>query len=130
MAVDKYLIPLGITRPTPGTTVGGYFIWLTLPPGLVASKIAQRAKDEMSLLIGEGPLFKVEGAATASGSFDTDSCPTNGSSTFVKGHDDLENYIRICFSYEDEDKLEEGVMRLAALIERADIKDGFKSQSC
>lgn len=57
------------------------------------------------------------------GSPGADTCPTNGAAgTFVPGHDDLEKYIRICFSYEEEENLAEGVIRLAALIKRNNME--------
>ncbi|EEP82173.1 conserved hypothetical protein [Uncinocarpus reesii 1704] len=78
---------------------GGYFVWLALPPREKASRLAARAKAEENLLIGEGTMFQVEGDVSNHGA-----------------RHDLEQYIRLCFAYEEEGNLAEGVQRLANLI--------------
>ena len=98
-AITKYLIPLGITLPlrTDGEIVGGYFLWLTLPHPLSADDVAKRAKTEENLIIAPGSLFTVYG-------------DTEGSSN-------LERNFRLCFAWEDEKLLEEGIQRLGVVVE-------------
>jgi DNA-binding transcriptional MocR family regulator len=48
------LIPLGICLPqTDRDTVGGYFIWLTLPKPLKGGVLAQRAKEEENVVVAQ-----------------------------------------------------------------------------
>ena len=65
-----------------------------------ASHLAEKAKKEENLLISEGSIFGVEGDETLNSGCERD----------------LEGFIRICFAWEEEHLLEEGVKRLARLI--------------
>ena len=103
-AVREYLLPLSVTfdEADKAGVAGGYFLWLRLPPGMKASELARKAKEEENVLISEGSIFGVE-----------------GDETLNKGSErDLEGFIRICFAWEEESLLEEGVKRLARLIGR------------
>lgn len=99
-AINKYLLPLGLTMPQPNRdVVGGYFIWLTLPKPLLAEEIARRALAE-SVIIAEGSLFTVQGDPNGEkGSFERD--------------------FRLCFSWEEEASLKEGIERLGRVIRRS-----------
>ncbi|KAL1953496.1 hypothetical protein VTO42DRAFT_2749 [Malbranchea cinnamomea] len=103
-AAREHLLPLGVTfdDPQQNGVTGGFFLWLRLPSGLKASELARKAKDEENLLISEGSIFGVEGDETLN----------TGSER------DLEGYVRICFAWEEEELLEAGVKRLAAVIGR------------
>lgn len=83
--------------------LGGYFIWLKLPPGIKASHLAAKASELENLLIGGGTMFQVEG--------DTSN---------RESRHDLEQYVRLCFAYEEEMNLEQGVERLAKLVKGID----------
>ncbi|PGG97996.1 hypothetical protein GX51_07038 [Blastomyces parvus] len=131
-AVRKHLFPLGVslpndpantrsteTDPNANTTstrgissqsgiAGGYFLWLRLPPGLRASKLAKKAQEEENLIIAGGNLFKVVQEDYKYG--DDDSGEKNPA--------DFEGFIRLCFAWEEDGKFEEGVERLARLIRR------------
>jgi DNA-binding transcriptional MocR family regulator len=97
-AIQTHLFPLGVTIIKPSSEVaGGYFLWLTLPEGLDAQKIARRAKAEEDLIVAEGALFKVQGDEEGPGM-------------------GFERDMRICYAWEDEDKLAEGIERLARII--------------
>ncbi|KAI4701123.1 hypothetical protein J4E89_010699 [Alternaria sp. Ai002NY15] len=94
-AINKHLIPLGVEIPqTDREVVGGYFIWLTLPSPLKGAVVAQRAKEEENLAVAQVP-------------GDT-------------GHEgtSFSNDIRVCFAWEEEDMLAEGIERLATVINR------------
>lgn len=104
-AVGMYLGPLGVrvssTSSVRGANVyGGYFIWVTLTEGLPAVCVAKRAAEEENLILGNGDMFEVLG--------------DESSATF-------EMNLRLCFSWEAEDDLVEGVRRLGRLLQR--IKD-------
>ena len=100
-AIEHYLVPLGITLPQPNRDiVGGYFVWFSLPYPLKASDLTIRAKQEENVIVAQGSLFGVWGD-TKDG--------------------DLEREVRVCFSYEDEDLLVEGVERLEKVIRRMQL---------
>lgn len=102
-AIQKHLLPLGITLPQMGReVVGGYFIWLTLPEALSARVLAAEAKEEENVIIAPGPLFGVDGDST---------------------EEDFERGFRLCFSWEDEEKLGEGIERLARTVRRMQADD-------
>lgn len=95
-AITTHLIPLGVTLPqTAREVVGGYFIWFSLPEPLLADDVAKRAKEDENLIVAQASLFAVYGDAR-------------------KG--ELEREIRVCFSWEEEDRLAEGIERLAGVI--------------
>lgn len=99
-AIEQHLVPLGLTMPQADKDVaGGYFIWLTLPGPLNSTRIYQRALEEENLTIITGPDFKVDGDEQ------------NEATQFQKD-------LRLCFAWEHVDMLEEGVLRLARVIER------------
>ncbi|KAK2747756.1 hypothetical protein FQN57_001786 [Myotisia sp. PD_48] len=114
-AIDRYLLPLGVERTdnTSATIAGGYFFWLRLPRGMKASQVAERARDEENLMIGDGMLFAVEGEVNKAESNDDDDL---GEVLSIRS--DLENYIRICLAYEEEEYLGEGIKRLASVIQK------------
>ena len=78
---------------------GGYFIWLRLPAGIKASSLAAKASKEENLLIGGGVMFQVEGDISNR-----------------ESRHDLEQCVRLCFAYEEEENLKLGVERLANLV--------------
>lgn len=97
-AIEKDLIPLGARLPqTDRDVVGGYFIWLTLPDGINSTVVVQRAREEENVVVAQGEIFEVPG--------DTDHAGTH-----------FEQDIRMCFAWEDEDVLAEGIERLARVI--------------
>lgn len=100
-AVEKYLFPLGASLPQPSFgTMGGYFVWLTLPAPLKGHDVVGRAREDESLIIPEGSIFGVRG----------DCSP------------DLDDKVRLCFSWEPEETLVEGIQRLAKVVKQ--IQDG------
>ncbi|KAL9581291.1 MAG: hypothetical protein Q9212_003983 [Teloschistes hypoglaucus] len=96
-AIEQHLLPLGVTLPQGDReVVGGYFVWIALPEPLLANDVAQQAREGENLIIGEGPLFAVAGDERSK---------------------DLERQVRVCFSWEEEEKLAEGIARLATVID-------------
>ena len=99
-AIEEHLLPLGLKMPQSDKVVaGGYFIWLTLPGPLRSTNVWKRALEEENLTIITGAKFKVDGDEQ------------NEETKF-------ERDLRLCYSWEDVDMLEEGVVRLARVIKR------------
>ncbi|KAL8731245.1 MAG: hypothetical protein Q9181_004359 [Wetmoreana brouardii] len=97
-AIEHHLVPLGVRLPqSDRAVVGGYFIWFALPEPLLADDVARRANDEENVIIGQGSIFAVAGD---------------------ERNKDLERQVRVCFSWEEEENLSEGIERLAAVISR------------
>ncbi|KAF1950094.1 PLP-dependent transferase [Byssothecium circinans] len=97
-AINEELIPLGVRLPqTDRDIVGGYFIWLTLPSPLKGAIVAQRAKEEENVVVAQGEIFQVPGDSEHDGTH-------------------FENDIRICFAWEEEEMLAEGIQRLGRVI--------------
>ncbi|KAL8639667.1 MAG: hypothetical protein Q9228_003324 [Teloschistes exilis] len=97
-AIEQHLLPLGVTLPQGDReVVGGYFVWFALPEPLLVNDVGRHAREEENLIIGEGPLFAVAGDERTK---------------------DLERQVRVCFSWEEEEKLAEGIARLATVIHR------------
>ncbi|KAK4240390.1 pyridoxal phosphate-dependent transferase [Achaetomium macrosporum] len=78
---------------------GGYFVWLTLPERLDAdaAAVAERAREEENLIVAPGRIFEVKGDEEAA------RFPRN---------------IRLCFSWEEEEDIVEGVARLGRVLKR------------
>ena len=98
-AIKGDLVPLGVS--VGGDTLGGrdgifggYFVWIELPEGVDAEVVAGKAKSEEDLIIAPGEIFEVHG---------------DRSIKFPNG-------IRLCFSWEAEEYLTEGVRRLARVV--------------
>ncbi|KAK3391108.1 aminotransferase [Podospora didyma] len=89
---------------------GGYFLWLTLPEGGPdAATVAEWAKQEENLIVAEGAVFEVIGQEGG----EAIRFPRN---------------IRICYSWEEEEDVVEGVKRLERVLRRVRDKpaDGRK----
>ncbi|PYI05601.1 PLP-dependent transferase [Aspergillus sclerotiicarbonarius CBS 121057] len=96
-AIREHLAPLGVGLPPTPEVAGGYFIWLRLPSPLRASDLASIAQRDQKLIVAPGNVFGVQRD------------PATGKNEFDDG-------IRLCFAWEEENKLEEGVRRLASVI--------------
>ena len=104
VAIEKYLVPLGVSLPqTSRDIVGGYFIWLSLPDTLEAEDVAGYAKQHENLIIAPGKIFGVYGDEKAV---------------------DLRAKVRVCFSWVEETKLAEGIERLGQVIDRMQRNNG------
>ncbi|KAK5128902.1 hypothetical protein LTR85_000235 [Meristemomyces frigidus] len=97
-AISTHLRPLGFSLLQPDRdVVGGYFVWLALPSSLTATPLAQRCKHDEDVVIGPGPIFEVPGDEEAAG---------------------FDGHVRLCFAWEEEWKLEEGVRRVGVVARR------------
>lgn len=77
-------------------TYGGYFIWLRLRrQDIPAAELASRAMAAENLVVPPGSMFRVKGDEAA--------VP-------------FDHHVRLCFAWEDEDHLDEGVRRLARVL--------------
>jgi DNA-binding transcriptional MocR family regulator len=99
-AVNRYLVPLGVSMLKGDDAVaGGYFVWLTLPAPLTAEELLEKALAEEDVKIITGAKFRVEGdEENPQVRFDRD--------------------FRLCFAWQDEELLEEGVARLSNAVKR------------
>lgn len=95
-ALQKYAIPLGCSMIVPGQYMGGYFIWLKLPPGTDGDELTALCKTEQDLLIVPGRAFEVPCASRISHA----------------------GYVRLCFSWEEKPYIKEGIRRLAAALKK------------
>ncbi|KAI1352339.1 pyridoxal phosphate-dependent transferase [Xylaria sp. FL0043] len=111
-AIREVLVPLGVRFAEDSLSghegvYGGYFVWMTLPHGTgkvwpSAQAIADRCRADEDLMIGNGELFAVYGDEEA-----------------VR----FDDAIRLCFAWEDEEDLVDGVQRLGRVI-RAMLDEG------
>ena len=98
-AMKKYLTPLGVTFSSGSACTavsGGYCIWIRLPGSLKATDVCQKATEEQKLTLGCGDVFEVPGDKPS--------------------RKDLHHRLRLCFMWEDAEKIVEGVERLAFVI--------------
>lgn len=97
-AVTAQLLPLGFTLPqSDRNVIGGYFLWLGLPCGLEAVELANHCLKYEQLVIAPGKIFEV----------------TNDCKTINFPHN-----IRLCWAWEDENRLAEAVSRIARSAQR------------
>lgn len=97
-AIDTHLRPLGFTLPQPARdVVGGYFVWLGLPSGLTADELSEACMQQAEVIIAPGEMFE------------------------VPGDNELVNFptsIRLCFAWETEANLKDGVERIAKVAKK------------
>lgn len=99
-AIREHLLPLGVTLPTASSVAaGGYFVWIQLPPGMCASDLA-RSPSQAQVEVAAGDLFRVQ----------ADPHPRTN---------DFSRYLRLCFAWETESNLTQGVRRLADVVREA-----------
>lgn len=99
-AVREGLCPLGVeihAHASDALYAGGYFVWIKLPQPLTARNVTEKALREENLVVGDGDLFVV---------------PGNQSSLYQ------DQCLRLCFAWEDEGDLTEGVRRLEKVLLR------------
>lgn len=96
-AISNFLVPLGVQAGGAlGEVTGGYFISLKLPAHINSKSLCDRAEREHGLLLACGKMFAV-----------------HGDENIVSGDD----FVRLCFAYENASRLVDGIKRMAALIE-------------
>ncbi|KAK0119610.1 hypothetical protein ONS95_011050 [Cadophora gregata] len=97
-AVKKHLIPLGVTVGEVSfeskAVFGGYFIWLELPQNTSAELVVTKAKLDENLIVAPGHLFEVSNDLSVQ----------------------FQQSLRLCFAWEAESDLEEGIVRLARVL--------------
>ena len=96
LAIEEQLIPLGVQLPqTERRLMGGYFVWFSLPSPMDAVRVAVRAKNQHNLIVAPGAMFGVNGDADI---------------------ERLKGKIRVCFAWEQEELIVEGIERLGSVI--------------
>lgn len=95
-AIRDLLCPLGarVVEDWEGRE-GGFYIWLRLPGFLDGGLVAARCSESEALSVWPGNAFEVAGD--------------------VRG--ELGPYLRLCYSWEDEDNIREGIGRLARVVQ-------------
>lgn len=97
-AVKTFLVTLGVEVGGARSRVdGGYFISVRLPAGIDSDAMCHRAERELGLLLASGTLFAV-----------------HGDEGRVSGRD----FVRLCFAYEEESRLVEGIQRITMLLKK------------
>lgn len=96
-AIQSHLLPLGFTIPQPDRDVaGGYFAWLGLPIEIQAEELAVRCQEDENLVIAPGKIFEIPGDDAAR----------------------FDRSVRLCFAWEEEWKLQEGVKRIGVVAKK------------
>ncbi|GAB7334342.1 hypothetical protein MBLNU13_g06360t1 [Cladosporium sp. NU13] len=96
-AIKNFLVPLGVqVEGALDELTGGYFISLRLPARINSKTLCDRAEREHCLLLACGKLFAV-----------------HGDENIASGDD----FVRLCFAYENESRLVDGIKRMAVLVE-------------
>lgn len=85
---------------------GGYFVWITFPNGPAAQDIAKAAMAEENLIVPPGEMFEVKGDEKTV---------------------QFTNSVRLCFSWEEEEDLVEGVARLGRAVKSLLDTNGAKA---
>lgn len=112
-AVHERLAPHGVTvreaSLTGGQSFGGYFLWLELRTGFSADMVAHVASEEENVIIGYGNMFTVQ---------------DEGEEAKVA----FDHHFRLCFSWLQEEELDEGIKRLEnVLIRMEQNKEQYKT---
>ena len=105
--VDNSTDPCSPTDLCTGTgsaprSFGGYFIWLSLPARISATRVAALAKERYDVIVASGTGSEVKG--------------NGGGLGRDKGFD---GFLRLCFAWEVEGWMNEGVRRLAGAVGEA-----------
>lgn len=96
--VNALLVPLGVEVGGHERKIeGGYFLRIQLPSHVDSRVFCDRAEREAGLLLAPGTLFAV-----------------HGDEGLVSGRD----FLRLCFAYETDSRLVEGVQRIATLLKK------------
>ena len=98
-AINEHLVPLGITFPSGSEhnlAIGGYYVWIRLTLPFNAARVCKVALDYYNLVLGDESLFTVPSSTAP--------------------QTDRQQHIRLCFMWEAEDKLGEGVRRLGSVL--------------
>ncbi|EDO65426.2 PLP-dependent transferase [Neurospora crassa] len=121
----ELVVPLGVRviednrtgaerKEKEGEVYGGYFLWLELPEtGFTAKEVAERALEEERLVVSPGENAEVSG----------EGIPKENVGIRFPRH------LRVCFSWEEEEDLVEGVERLGRVLRKMmeeEAKEGGK----
>lgn len=112
--IDEQLVPLGFRLPQPSRDViGGFFLWLRLPEGLRSrgQEYVQRAETEGEVIVASGKTCEVPGDELHS--MRSEDSEEQRRITADAERTRFGGYVRVCFAWEEEERLVEGVMRMA-----------------
>lgn len=108
--LDRFGVEVLDSNPTDGggRAYGGYFVWITFPRGPKAQSIAKRALEDENLIVPPGEMFQVRGDEKGA---------------------QFPNSVRLCFAWEEECDLVDGVARLGRAVESLWNKEELASQA-
>lgn len=86
LAALESTMPEGVSWTKPA---GGFFVWITLPPGLKSEDVKRAAKDEKIYFLAGDPFFTEQPSV---------------------------QHLRLSFSYVSPDKIQEGIKKLAGIL--------------
>ena len=92
------------------TIAGGYFLWLKLPRGVDAAKVASVALEQENLIVAQGSMFEVPREGTNDNSA--------GSRVQAASNGHFSENLRLCLAWEDFEMLDEGIRRLKRAVEQ------------
>jgi hypothetical protein len=104
-AIESHLVPLGAELPFVSTpagagdsaVAGGFFIYVRLPAGASADELSQRAQRDENLVVAAESMCRVP---VGEGEYDAG----------------VDRFVRLCFAWEDEEVLLEGVERIGRVL--------------
>lgn len=92
------LTPAGRSSASTAYVAGGYFIYVRLPASVSAERLTQRALDEQNVILAPESMCRV---------------PPPRPGAYDAGRD---QFVRLCFAWEDEEVLVEGVRRVGKVL--------------
>ena len=105
-ALTEHLAGLGFQMQLPADFFGGYFVWLEIPSTLRDVDLVGECLRQANVIVASGKVFQVPG--DTSHNFD--------------------NYIRLCFAFEDVAIFTEGIKRIAQ-VARSLLQDADNRKS-
>jgi DNA-binding transcriptional MocR family regulator len=118
-AIDEQLVPLGFSLPQPGREViGGYFLWLGLPEALQSrgQEYVQRAEAEGGVIVASGKTCEVPDDELYSMRSDDGEEQRKLAADVERTK--FGGFVRLCFAWEEEERLVKGVMRMAEVAKK------------
>jgi DNA-binding transcriptional MocR family regulator len=102
----EHLTELGFQIQLPNDVFGGYFVWVEIPSTLRNFDLVGGCLRQANVIVASGKVFQV---------------PEDTSRNF-------DNYIRLCFAFEDIANFTEGIKRIAQ-VARSLLQDADRRES-
>jgi DNA-binding transcriptional MocR family regulator len=105
-ALTEHLAELGFKMQLPNDFFGGYFVWVEIPSTLRDLDLVGECLRQGNVIVASGKVFQVPGDTSRN----------------------FDNYIRLCFAFEDIVNFTEGIKRIAQ-VARSLLKDTDRRES-